>query len=171
MLTTMLTTTLYMCRALLRFPQVDEGTGDFDSCEVVDALIATLNADKSKEVRKAVLAVLPMSGYTLPYVVARTRDESDEVRQVALLLLAEKTSIKMCAACGLRGVEMSQLLSKALLDRVPAVVEAGQALVSLVVANVNRPPRRPVNTPVTSATPRSRQMLRANIWRSGSIDA
>ena len=130
MLTTMLTTTLYMCRALLRFPQVDEGTGDFDSCEVVDALIATLNADKSKEVRKAVLAVLPMSGYTLPYVVARTRDESDKVRQVALLLLAEKTSIEMCAACGLRGVEMSQLLSKALLDRVPAVVEAGQALVT-----------------------------------------
>ena len=92
--------------------------------------MATLNADKSKEVRKAVLGVLPMSHFTLPYIIARTRDESDEVRQVALLLLAEKTSIEECVAYGLHGAEMSEVLSKALLDRVPAVVEAGQALVT-----------------------------------------
>ena len=117
-------------RALLRFPQMDEETGDFDACEVVDALINTLNTDKSREVRKAVLSVLPMCGFTLPYVMARTRDEADDVRRVALLLLSEKTTMEMCAGLDVRGHELSELLSKALRDRVPAVVEAGQELVT-----------------------------------------
>ena len=117
-------------RALLRFPQMDEATGDFDACEVVNALVATLNTDKSKEVRKAVLSVLPMCGFTLPYVMARTRDESDEVRRVALLLLAEKTTMETCSQLGVSGHELSELLSKALRDRVAAVVEAGQDLVT-----------------------------------------
>ncbi|MEO2194322.1 MAG: hypothetical protein ABGY24_17955 [bacterium] len=117
-------------RALLRFPQMDEETDDFDSCKVVSALVTTLNTDKSKEVRKAVLSVLPMCGFTLPYVIARTRDESDEVRRVALLLLAEKTTMESCSCLNVSGREMSELLSKALRDRVPAVVEAGQELVT-----------------------------------------
>ena len=73
--------------ALLR-PAQD---GDYEACPVTAALLEALECDKSREVRKAVLASLPLlvagaeppqaSVATVPHVLARTLDEADEVRR------------------------------------------------------------------------------------------
>ncbi len=65
--------------------------GDYDSCPVTEALLDLLDNEKSKEVRKAVVASLPVmaagpegpmaSACTLPHILARTLDEADEVRR------------------------------------------------------------------------------------------
>ncbi len=111
-------------RCLLRLPQPNDD-GDFDECEVVSNLLNVLSRDKSKEVRKAVITVLPVTKYTMPFLVARTRDESDDVRKTTFVILAEKTTID--------DVEQSlvaTMLCKGLSDRVPSVVEAAEALVT-----------------------------------------
>lgn len=111
-------------RCLLRFPQPNED-GDFDDCEVVSNLLEVLNNDRSKEVRKAVISVLPVTKYTMPYLVTRTRDESDDVRKNTFLVLAEKTTIEDV------GQSLAPtIICKGLSDRVESVVEAAQVLVT-----------------------------------------
>lgn len=65
-------------RALARLP--DPGSaGDFSDCELTRTLIDMLASEKSKAVRKAVLATLPHSDFTRAYYIQRTRDEADDV--------------------------------------------------------------------------------------------
>lgn len=66
-------------RALARLPDPGE-EGDFSGCELTASLIDMLGAEKSKAVRKAVLATLPFSDFTRGYYLQRTRDEADDVR-------------------------------------------------------------------------------------------
>lgn len=110
-------------KALLRFPQPNDD-GDFVDCPVVERLLQVLKLDKSKEVRKAVISVLPISSYTLEFIVLRTRDESDDVRKTTYMTLAEKTMLSDVNPSLVPG-----LLSKGLQDRVESVVEAAQSLV------------------------------------------
>ena len=116
-------------RALLRFPQPDDESGDFEQCEVVACLLEVLRTDKSKEVRKAVISVLPLTAFTLPSVIVRTRDEADDVRKTAFLTLAEKTTITDVQTLNLGGL-VSELIRKGLTDRVESVVEATQVLIT-----------------------------------------
>lgn len=111
-------------RSLLRLPQPNDDE-DFDDCEVVNNLLDVLSKDKSKEVRKAVISVLPVTKYTVPFLVARTRDESDDVRKTAFLILAEKTTIDTMDQS-----LVARVICKGLSDRVPSVVEAAEALVT-----------------------------------------
>eukprot|EP00889_Picochlorum_renovo_P008534 jgi/Picre1/35564/NNA_003025.t1 len=110
-------------KALLRFPQPNDD-GDFVDCPVVESLLKVLKSDKSKEVRKAVISVLPISEYTLEFMVLRTRDESDDVRKTTYMTLAEKTVLSDVNPSLVPG-----LLSKGLQDRVESVVDAAKGLV------------------------------------------
>lgn len=65
-------------RALARLPDPGDA-GDFSACELTRAFLDMLASEKSKVVRKAVLASLPGSEYTMRYLMERTRDEADEV--------------------------------------------------------------------------------------------
>ena len=116
-------------RALLRFPQPDDESGDFEQCEVVACLLEVLRTDKSKEVRKSVISVLPLTAFTLPSVILRTRDEADDVRKTAFLTLAEKTTIADVQTLNL-GRSVSELIREGLTDRVESVVEATQVLIT-----------------------------------------
>lgn len=65
-------------RALARLP--DPGSaGDFSACELTRAMLDMLAAEKSRVVRKAVLATLPCSDFTRKFFMERTRDEADDV--------------------------------------------------------------------------------------------
>lgn len=69
-------------RALARLP--DPGpAGDFSACELTRAMLDMLAAEKSKVVRKAVLATLPCSDFTRIFFMERTRDEADDVSRAA----------------------------------------------------------------------------------------
>lgn len=84
-------------RALARLP--DPGpTDDFSDCQLTASLIEMLGAEKSKAVRKAVLATLPFSDFTRAYYMQRTRDEADDVRGSGM---AEAWRLIGGAACGL----------------------------------------------------------------------
>jgi condensin complex subunit 3 len=65
-------------RALSRL--VDPGeAGDYSGCRLTGSLLEMLAAEKSKAVRKAVLAALPYSQHTRKVFLERTRDEADDV--------------------------------------------------------------------------------------------
>jgi condensin complex subunit 3 len=71
-------------RTLARLP--DPGNdGDFAGCQLTATLIDMLAAEKSKAVRKAVLATLPCSEFTRAYFMQRTRDEADDVSAARVL--------------------------------------------------------------------------------------
>ena len=65
-------------KALARLPDPGED-GDFAGCPVLEAMVELLGSEKSKEVRKAVLATLPAAATTKQHFIDRTRDEADEV--------------------------------------------------------------------------------------------
>lgn len=67
-------------RALARLPDPGDG-GDFRSCPLTRAMLDMLAAEKSKAVRKAILATLPCSAFTRKFFTERTRDEADDVRR------------------------------------------------------------------------------------------
>jgi condensin complex subunit 3 len=109
-------------RALARLPMPDE-EGDFAECPVTAALLELLAAEKSKEVRKAVLASLPAAPATTPHLLDRTRDEADDVRRVTYLAIAEKVGLQ-----ALGPDAGAALLRRGLADRAPAVAAAAAVL-------------------------------------------
>lgn len=111
-------------RALARLPIPDDD-GDFTECPVTSALVDLLASDKSKDVRKAVLASLPAAPCTQPTLMERTRDESDDVRRVTYLAIAEKVRLEAL------GTDASALLlRRGLGDRTACVSEAASAMVT-----------------------------------------
>lgn len=105
-------------RALARLP--DPGTnGSFNACPVVEALLELLAWERSKEVRKAVLATLPAAARTKPVFLERTRDEADDVRKVTYLAIAEKLPLASLSA-----EEQALLVRRGLGDRTRPVAEA-----------------------------------------------
>ena len=109
-------------RALARLP--DPGnTGDFSDCPVTGALLDLLSSEKTKDVRRAVLASLPASLHTKPQFLDRTRDEADEVRRIMYLAIAEKLPLQ-----ALSSDERALLIQRGLGDRCPAVSDAARSM-------------------------------------------
>ena len=111
-------------RALARLPIADED-GDFTGCPVTTALLDLLVVEKSKEVRKAIVASLPDAPVTRGVLLDRTRDESDEVRKVTYLSISEKLKLSEIGA-----QNGALLVGRGLQDRVEAVSEAAAAMVT-----------------------------------------
>jgi len=116
-------------RAIARLP-IPNDDGDFSDCPVTTALIELLSSDKSKDVRNAVLASLPSGPSTQDQLIVRTRDESDDVRRVAYLAIAEKVSLEALGASS-----AALLIRRGLGDRAPAVSEAAAAMVTAWLDN------------------------------------
>jgi condensin complex subunit 3 len=74
-------------------PQDQGEAGDYAECAVTAALLSLLECDKSKDVRKAVVSSVAVSHATLPALVERTRDLSQDVRRTAFLMLANKVPL------------------------------------------------------------------------------
>lgn len=87
--------------------------------------MALLQKDKSKEVRKAVIASLPVSPYTMVYILERTRDEADDVRKMAFLVLGEKAYVS-----DVPKDMLCPMLEKGLRDRVESVVDSATAMIT-----------------------------------------
>lgn len=105
-------------RALARLPDPGDG-GDFSACPLTRALLDMLAAEKSKAVRKAILATLPCSDFTRKVFVERTRDEADDVRRMAYMALAERAPLAAMPAA-----DAAALLRAGLGDRAASVREA-----------------------------------------------
>jgi len=109
-------------RALARLP--DPGnTGDFSDCPVTAALLDLLSSEKTKDVRRAVLASLPASLHTKPQFLDRTRDEADEVRRIMYLAIAEKLPLQ-----ALSSDERALLIQRGLGDRCASVSDAARSM-------------------------------------------
>lgn len=109
-------------RALARLPDPGDA-GDFSECPITTALLDILSSDKSKEVRKSVLASLPASMHTLPNFMERTLDEADEVRKIMYLAIAEKLPLGAMTT-----EERALLLKRGITDRSPMVSEAARSM-------------------------------------------
>jgi hypothetical protein len=62
-----------------------------DTQDIVDAVTALLNGDKSKDVRMAVVLSLPLDTHTLPVLLQRTRDTAPTVGLKLCQGLADRT--------------------------------------------------------------------------------
>ena len=83
--------------------------GSFADDAITHSFVKLLGAEKNKDVRKAILGSLAISDFTIPHVVERTRDASEDVRRVAFLALASKVpvdaiSIALRATAARRGL-------------------------------------------------------------------
>jgi len=92
---------------------------DFASDESTAALLQLLRCDKSKESRKAALAALGVSDFTLPCIVERTKDVEKEVRRQAFSTLAAKAPL-----ASLSIAQRCSALQRGLADREPVVRDA-----------------------------------------------
>ncbi|KAH7619222.1 hypothetical protein Ndes2526B_g06177 [Nannochloris sp. 'desiccata'] len=116
-------------RALARLPIPDDD-GDFRDCPVTVAFLELLALEKSKDVRKAVLASLPAAPCTQAPILDRTKDESDDVRRITYLAIPEKIRLEaLGAASG------ALLVRRGLGDRASTVSEAAGAMVSAWLDN------------------------------------
>jgi len=111
-------------RALARLPIPDDD-GDFRDCPVTVAFLELLASEKSKDVRKAVLASLPAAPCTQAPILDRTKDESDDVRRITYLAIAEKVRLEALGAGG-----GALLVRRGLGDRASTVSEAAGAMVT-----------------------------------------
>ena len=86
-------------RALARLPDPGDA-GDFSDCQLTAGLVEMLGAEKSKAVRKAVLATLPCSDFTRKFYLQRTRDEADDVSVLAWMARNDGMGAPTCSfAC------------------------------------------------------------------------
>ncbi|KAK9821925.1 hypothetical protein WJX81_001000 [Elliptochloris bilobata] len=101
--------------------------GDFADCAVCEGLLALLQAEKNKDVRKAVLAALPVARGSVPLAefVERTRDISDEVRRMVFLVARDKLPLAALAK-----EQAVVLVRRGLADRTPAVAKAASSLLA-----------------------------------------
>ena len=116
-------------RALARLPIPDDD-GDFTDCPVTVALLELLASDKSKDVRKAVLASLPAAPCTQKPLLDRTKDESDDVRSITYLAIAEKVRLQALGASA-----GALLVRRGLGDRTAKVSEAAGQMVTAWLDN------------------------------------
>eukprot|EP00172_Hildenbrandia_rubra_P003604 Plantae.Rhodophyta-Hildenbrandia_rubra.ctg5996.p1 GENE.Plantae.Rhodophyta-Hildenbrandia_rubra.ctg5996~~Plantae.Rhodophyta-Hildenbrandia_rubra.ctg5996.p1 ORF type:complete len:772 (-),score=133.61 Plantae.Rhodophyta-Hildenbrandia_rubra.ctg5996:1743-4058(-) len=69
-----------------------QSTGDPADDKATECLVRMLSADRSAAVRKAALHAAAISDYTLPSVLKRVKDISEDVRKTALSTLANKVN-------------------------------------------------------------------------------
>jgi condensin complex subunit 3 len=138
-------------RALARLPNpgADE---DFSCCPLTQAMLDMLAAEKSKAVRKAVLATLPCSTFTHKVFMERTRDEADDVRKMAYMALAERVPLAAMPVD-----DAAALLRGGLNDRAAPVREAvASRLVAAWLEEVEGEPLRLVHALGVQAHPGGR---------------
>ncbi len=92
---------------------------DFSQDDITQAFVELLGSEKNKEVRKAILGSLAISDYTIPCVVERTRDVSEEVRRIAFLALTSKVPVESVSIA-----HRALVLRRGLSDRAPSVRNA-----------------------------------------------
>lgn len=63
-------------------------------CPVIDQLLWLCRHDTSPDVRRAALAAIVLTTFTLPSVVERCRDVSDAVRKTAYTILANRAVVR-----------------------------------------------------------------------------
>lgn len=83
--------------------------GDFSGDSVTLSLIDIAKSERSKDVRKAAIGALPMCEISVPVLVERVKDVSEEVRRVAFGALAVKGSVNQLDARSLRQVVVQGL--------------------------------------------------------------
>ena len=126
-------------RALSRLQDSGED-GNFSDDVITTSFITLLGAEKNKDVRKSILGSLAISDFTIPHVVERTRDASEDVRRVAFLALTSKVpvasvSIALRAAAVLRGLaERSDAVRGAAIDMLKRWLDAFEGDVLALVA-------------------------------------
>ncbi|KAK9811687.1 hypothetical protein WJX72_008386 [[Myrmecia] bisecta] len=86
--------------------------GSFANDPVTENLLQLLDIERNKDVRKAVLASLPISDATVGCLMERTRDTSDDVRKMSYAVIAEKVPLTDLSAD-----QWALLLSRGLSDR------------------------------------------------------
>ena len=126
-------------RALSRLQDSGED-GNFSDDVITTSFITLLGAEKNKDVRKSILGSLAISDFTIPHVVERTRDASEDVRRVAFLALTSKVpvasvSIALRAAAVRRGLnERSDAVRGAAIDMLKRWLDAFEGDVLALVA-------------------------------------
>ena len=126
-------------RALSRLQDGGED-GNFSDDVITTSFITLLGAEKNKDVRKSILGSLAISDFTIPHVVERTRDASEDVRRVAFLALTSKVpvasvSIALRAAAVRRGLtERSDAVRGAAIDMLKRWLDAFEGDVLALVA-------------------------------------
>lgn len=105
-------------RALSRLQDGGE-SDDFSQDEITQAFVELLGSEKNKEVRKAILGSLAISDFTIPCVVERTRDVSEDVRRIAFLALTSKVPVESVSIA-----HRALVLRRGLGDRAPTVRSA-----------------------------------------------
>lgn len=66
---------------------------------LVEAALALLESDKSKDVRIAVVATLPLNAASLPHILRRARDVSPQVRKALVARLGSLSLRVLRCAC------------------------------------------------------------------------
>ncbi|KAL4859316.1 Condensin complex subunit 3 [Chlorella vulgaris] len=153
-------------RALARLP--NPGTDeDFSCCPLTQAMLDMLAAEKSKAVRKAVLATLPCSTFTRKVFMERTRDEADDVRKMAYMALAERVPLAAMPVD-----DAAALLRGGLNDRAAPVREAvAGRLVAAWLEEVEGEPLRLVHALGVQAHPEECELVLRTLLDRGVASA
>ena len=153
-------------RALARLPIPDDD-GDFRDCPVTVAFLELLASEKSKDVRKAVLASLPPAPCTQTPLLDRTRDESDDVRRITYLAIAEKIRLKALGATA-----GALLVRRGLGDRTATVSEAAGVMVTSWLDNAcGGEPLALLRWMNPAAHPEEAELALTSLVQSGRLNA
>ncbi|VDK31728.1 unnamed protein product [Taenia asiatica] len=93
-------------------------------CPVIEQLLWLSRHDTSPDVRRAALAAIVLTTFTLPVVVERCRDVSDAVRKTAYNILAQRSVVRPLSIA-----KRISILQDGLTDTSPDVRKAAEALV------------------------------------------
>ncbi|CAL8469060.1 g8601 [Coccomyxa elongata] len=113
------------CQAALALARLaDPGeAGDFGEDQVTASYLKLLSTEKNKDVRKAVLHSLSAARCSLPEILNRTRDISDEVRKMAYAAVRDRIPLEFLSL-----EQRACLIRRGLGDRKPAVRDCAVAL-------------------------------------------
>ncbi|BDA45173.1 probable condensin complex subunit 3 at N-terminal half [Coccomyxa sp. Obi] len=113
------------CQAALALARLaDPGeAGDFGGDAVTASYLKLLLIEKNKDVRKAVLHSLSAARCSLPEILNRTRDISDEVRKMAYAAVRDRVPLEFLSL-----EQRACLIRRGLGDRKPAVRDCAVAL-------------------------------------------
>ncbi|KAH9280698.1 Condensin complex subunit 3 [Echinococcus granulosus] len=93
-------------------------------CPVIEQLLWLSRHDTSPDVRRAALAAIVLTTFTLPVVVERCRDVSDTVRKTAYSILAQRSVVRPLSIA-----KRIAILQDGLTDTSPDVRKAAEAVV------------------------------------------